>query len=80
MSPPSAWTRRAGNGIFGSIEALRAEGKTILYTTHYMEEVERLRHRAVIMDHGRIIADDTVASLKSARAQRPARPHGLKRR
>jgi ABC-2 type transport system ATP-binding protein len=53
------------NGIFDSIEALRAEGKTILYTTHYMEEVERLCHRAVIMDHGKVIADDTVANLKA---------------
>ncbi|HEX2748355.1 MAG TPA: ABC transporter ATP-binding protein [Verrucomicrobiales bacterium] len=53
------------NGIFDAIEALRAEGKTILYTTHYMEEVERLCHRAMIMDHGRLIADDTVANLKA---------------
>jgi ABC-2 type transport system ATP-binding protein len=53
------------NSIFEAIEALRAEGKTILYTTHYMEEVERLCHRAVIMDHGHIIADDTVAGLKA---------------
>src|SRR6185503_19405245 len=53
------------NAIFEAIEALRTDGKTILYTTHYMEEVERLCHRAVIMDHGRIIADDTVAHLKA---------------
>ena len=53
------------NAIFEAIERLRAGGKTILYTTHYMEEVERLCHRAVIMDHGRIIADDTVAKLKA---------------
>jgi ABC-2 type transport system ATP-binding protein len=52
------------NAIFETIELLRGQGKTILYTTHYMEEVERLCHRAIIMDHGRIIADDTVAHLK----------------
>ena len=53
------------NGIFEAIETLRAAGKTILYTTHYMEEVERLCERVVIMDHGRVIADDTVANLKA---------------
>ena len=52
------------NAIFENIEALRARGKTILYTTHYLEEVERLCDRVIIMDHGRIIADDTLAGLR----------------
>ena len=52
------------NAIFDNIEALRRAGKTILYTTHYMEEVERLCDRVVIMDHGRVIADDTVSGLR----------------
>jgi len=38
------------------IEALRAEGRTIVLTTHYMEEAQRLCDRVAIMDHGRIIA------------------------
>jgi ABC-2 type transport system ATP-binding protein len=52
------------NAIFDNLAALRARGKTILYTTHYMEEVERLCQRVVIMDHGRIIALDTVDALR----------------
>jgi ABC-2 type transport system ATP-binding protein len=52
------------NAIFDNIEALRAQGKTILYTTHYMEEVERLCDRVVIIDHGKLIVDDTLAALK----------------
>ncbi len=52
------------NAIFENIEALRRRGKTILYTTHYMEEVERLCDRVIIMDHGRIIVDDSLAGLK----------------
>ena len=52
------------NAIFDNIEALQRAGKTILYTTHYMEEVERLCDRVIIVDHGRVIADDTRASLK----------------
>jgi len=52
------------NAIFEGLEALKAKGKTLLYTTHYMEEAERLCDRIVIVDHGEVIADDTVAGLK----------------
>jgi len=53
------------NAIFDNIAALRARGKTVLYTTHYMEEVERLCDRVVIIDRGKVIADDTVTGLKN---------------
>ena len=45
------------NRIFEMIEALRGEGAAIIYTTHYMEEAERLCDRVAIIDHGRIIAE-----------------------
>ena len=51
------------NAIFDNLEQLRARGKTLLYTTHYMEEAERLADRIVVMDHGKVIADDTLAGL-----------------
>jgi ABC-2 type transport system ATP-binding protein len=51
------------NAIFDNLLALRAAGKTLLYTTHYMEEAQRLCDRIVVMDHGRVIADDTLAGL-----------------
>jgi ABC-2 type transport system ATP-binding protein len=51
------------NAIFDNLEALRARGKSIVYTTHYMEEAERLSDRIVIVDHGRVIANDTVRGL-----------------
>ena len=43
--------------IYGMIGELRQEGVSLLYTTHYMEEAERLCDRIAIIDHGRIIAD-----------------------
>ena len=51
------------NAIFESIEALNQQGLTILYTTHYMEEAERLCHRVAIIDHGEIIALDAPQTM-----------------
>jgi ABC-2 type transport system ATP-binding protein len=51
------------NAIFDNLETLRKAGKTLLYTTHYMEEAERLCDRLVIIDHGKVIADDTLQGL-----------------
>jgi len=53
------------NNIYETIEGLRDRGMTILYTTHYMEEADRLCHRVAIMDGGQIIAMDTPYKLKS---------------
>src|SRR5579864_4534389 len=47
------------NHIFDMIENLRSEGVSIIYTTHYMEEAERLCDRIAIIDHGKIIAHGT---------------------
>ena len=51
------------NAIFESVQALNRAGLTVIYTTHYMEEAERLCQRVAIMDHGQIIALDTPANL-----------------
>ena len=51
------------NAIFENLEALKAAGKTLLYTTHYMEEAARLCDRVAIVDHGQVVADDTVNGL-----------------
>ncbi|GER84933.1 hypothetical protein KTAU_35690 [Thermogemmatispora aurantia] len=65
--------------IFENIEKLAASGTTVLYTTHYMEEAERLCRRIAIMDEGRIIALGTLEQLLAMRDQTRAvyRPHGL---
>ncbi|MBK9071146.1 MAG: ABC transporter ATP-binding protein [Myxococcales bacterium] len=52
--------------IFDALTALRAAGTCILYTSHYMEEVEALCDRVAIMDHGALIAEGTVTELRLA--------------
>jgi ABC-2 type transport system ATP-binding protein len=51
------------NAIFDNLEVLKQRGKTLVYTTHYMEEAERLCDRVIIIDHGRVVADDTLQGL-----------------
>ena len=53
------------NAIFANLEELRRRGKALVYTTHYMEEVERLCDRIVIVDHGRVVAAGSLAGLLS---------------
>jgi ABC-2 type transport system ATP-binding protein len=52
------------NAIFDNLEQLKARGKALLYTTHYMEEAERLADRIVVIDHGRVVADDTLSGMQ----------------
>ena len=61
------------NAIFDNLETLKARGKALLYTTHYMEEVERLADRIVVIDHGKVIADDTLDRAAVARRRRRRR-------
>jgi ABC-2 type transport system ATP-binding protein len=56
------------NAIFDTLEVLAGEGRALVYTTHYMEEVERLCDRIVIIDHGRVLADDSLAGLLASTA------------
>lgn len=51
------------NAILENVFALRRQGRTIVYTTHYMEEAQKLCDRVGIVDHGRLIAIGTVAEL-----------------
>src|SRR5436190_18455375 len=53
------------NAIFENLQTLKRRGKALLYTTHYMEEAERLADRIVVIDHGKVIADDTIAGLQN---------------
>jgi ABC-2 type transport system ATP-binding protein len=54
--------------LWSVIEGISARGKTVMLTTHYMEEAERLCDRVAVMDHGRIVAMDTPGRLIAVHA------------
>jgi ABC-2 type transport system ATP-binding protein len=64
--PTTGVDPQSRNHIFETLRALHAEGRTVVYTTHYMEEVEALCERVAIVDHGRVIANDTLDGLLQA--------------
>jgi ABC-2 type transport system ATP-binding protein len=61
--PTAGVDPQSRNAIFDNLEALKAAGKALIYTTHYMEEAERLADHLVIVDHGRVVAAGTQAQL-----------------
>ena len=62
--PTVAVDPQSRNNILDGIKKLRDEGATIIYTTHYMEEVEILCDRVIILDKGKVIAEGTCDELK----------------
>ena len=62
--PTVAVDPQSRNKILEGIQQLNQQGSTIIYTSHYMEEVEQICTRIAIMDHGRVIASGTKEELK----------------
>ncbi len=61
--PTAALDPQARRNLWDVLRAIQERGKTIVYTTHYLDEAEILCDRVAIMDHGRILAMDPPASL-----------------
>jgi lipooligosaccharide transport system ATP-binding protein len=61
--PTTGLDPQARIAVWGLLERLRSEGVTLIVTTHYMEEAERICDRLLIMDHGKIVAEGTPAEL-----------------
>ena len=61
--PTAGVDPQSRNAILDRILELKRAGLTVVYTTHYMEEAERLCDRVAIVDHGKVLAIDTVPNL-----------------
>jgi ABC-2 type transport system ATP-binding protein len=61
--PSTGLDPQARRGIWDIVGELKHAGKTVLFSTHYMEEAEQLCDRVAVMDHGQIIALDTPEAL-----------------
>ena len=61
--PTAGVDPQSRNSIFEKVFQLRADGCTVVYTTHYMEEAQRVCDRVGIIDHGKLMALDTVDGL-----------------
>jgi len=61
--PSTGMDPQARRNLWDIIEGFKAKGMTVVLTTHYMEEAERLCDRVAVMDHGRIIALDSPSAL-----------------
>ena len=64
--PTAGVDPQSRNAIFEAVREMKARGKTVVYTTHYMEEAERLCDRVAVVDHGRLLALGTVDALVEA--------------
>lgn len=69
--PTAGVDPQSRNNILELVGRLRAQGRTVVYTTHYMEEAERLCDRVAVIDHGRLLALGTVSELVGAHGGRP---------
>jgi ABC-2 type transport system ATP-binding protein len=62
--PTVAVDPQSRNNILEGIQELNRQGSTVIYTSHYMEEVEQICTRIAIIDHGRVIAEGSSEALK----------------
>jgi len=63
--PTTGLDPQSRNALWDKIRELVGEGTTVLLTTQYLEEADKLAERVVVIDHGRVIVDDTPALLKA---------------
>ncbi|MFI7069185.1 ABC transporter ATP-binding protein [Micromonospora sediminicola] len=62
--PTTGLDVEARHALWEAIRGFHAEGGTVLLSSHYLEEVEALAQRVVVIGHGRVLADDSVAAIR----------------
>jgi ABC-2 type transport system ATP-binding protein len=62
--PTTGLDVEARHNLWDAIRSFHAEGGTILLSSHYLEEIEALAHRVVVLGQGRVLADDTVDAIR----------------
>ncbi|HWH08644.1 MAG TPA: AAA family ATPase, partial [Candidatus Thermoplasmatota archaeon] len=67
--PTTGLDPRSRNQVWDIVRAIAAEGTTVLLTTQYLEEADRLADRLAVIDHGRLIAEGTSRELKASVGQ-----------
>ena len=71
--PTVAMDVESRRAFWGDMRRFAAEGRTVLFATHYLDEADQVADRIVVLDHGRIVADGTSASIKAGVADRRVR-------
>jgi ABC-2 type transport system ATP-binding protein len=71
--PTVAMDVESRHGFWDEMRRFAAEGRTVLFATHYLEEADQVADRIVVLDHGRVVADGTAGSLKAGVAGRTIR-------
>ena len=64
--PTTGLDPRSRNQVWELVRRIAAEGTTVLLTTQYLDEADRLAERMAVIDHGRVIAEGTSRDLKSS--------------
>lgn len=81
--PTAGVDPQSRHAILGLVRSLREQGRTVIYCTHYMDEAQRVCDRVAVIDHGRLLALDTVPALVATHGDRPVvvveRPEGEER-
>jgi ABC-2 type transport system ATP-binding protein len=71
--PTVAMDVESRRAFWADMRAFAAEGRTILFATHYLEEADQVADRIVVLDHGRIVADGSAAEIKQSAHRRAIR-------
>jgi ABC-2 type transport system ATP-binding protein len=73
--PTVGFDIKARRGMWAQIRSLAARGKTVLLTTHYLEDADALAHRIIVINKGRVVCEGTPAEVKSLGSIAPGTPN-----